>query len=265
MNPRLYTIWTVVAGLLVIVVPSHAVVLANDDADFDPPYKTDATFKPGQNGGFGFTPWVLLDTGIASSHGGRYLVSPGIDGAYSWGMDGTYTMGRGLATPLTAGTWTVLAAHTVHAPANSGFTGFSLKTVSSPNNFPLSDGEILRFGFNRKVESRANGICVSIDRGKTYQFLNCGWTDGAGDQLEYSVTWDGLGYFRLEVENRTESVTSSFSRTMPAGAVAMLAVANYGAYTDEKLTFDAFVVVPEPKTTLPLIAALALVVSMRRR
>lgn len=259
-----------VFGTLLLAAPCHAVVVAWDDADNDDPYHTSGhTFTPGQDGGAGFVGWVLLDTTPPASHGGHYLVHPGIEGAYSWGIQGTHAMGRGLETALAAGTWTFLASHHVHTPANSGFSGFTLKSVNAPNNYPLTGGELLRFGFNRKTDARTTGITISTDAGLHYEFLDCGWTDGADDLLEYSVTWDALGNYALTVNNLTEGLTSTFLGDVLAAPepVAMFGFANYGGTNDETLTFDTFAVtvtvIPEPAVTLPLLALAAVFLARR--
>jgi hypothetical protein len=258
MNARSSTLSAVFAGLLGLTPVGWAGAFSWDDADNSPPYDhNNLTFNPGLNGGSGFTAWTALYTGLPSSSGQRYLVGPSsaVSGSYSWGLSGTYTLGRGLQSALLAGSWTLRAAHHVVKNSDSGFSGFTLKSSATD---PFNDGELLRFGFDRKADSRTSGIVVSTDKGIHYTFLNCGWADGKDDILEYSVSWTGHGQYTLTVNNTTEGLSSTFSGTMAAGSVAMLGVGNYGAYNEEKITFDSFtVLVPEPAAALPALAMAA--------
>lgn len=226
------------------------------------------TWDPNLNGGFGFTPWVDLG---ASGSGQHFLVEFPGEGSVDhwWGLSGVEAMGRGLQNPLAVGSWTLSAAHNLHALTDLIFSGFNLKASTDD---PFNDNELLRFGFNPTVEYEAStsdgiqGICVSVDGGVNYGFLDCGWEDGNGDELRYSVRWDGLaGDYTLTVRNVDEGKTSVFSGHMPTGSVAMLGTAIYGAYQDETITFDAYDVVPEPAAALPAFAALSLIAALCRR
>jgi hypothetical protein len=62
--------------------------------------------------------------------------------ANAWGLGGTYGVGRGLSSPLSAGTWQVTA---VHDPDNSGFSGFNLKTSTQAG---FDADEVFRFGLD---------------------------------------------------------------------------------------------------------------------
>ncbi len=264
--------WLLVLSVLLPTTPCRSEILAWDDANEDNPYATDESFNYGQNGGAGFTDWVLLDTG--STHGQHYLVEPGLDSDVFWGMQGTHAMGRGLQTALPTGSWTFRAIHNVDNPANSGFSGFTLKPVNSPHNSPLHDpdlplaDELLRFGFNRQNESdEGHGIMVSTDGGVTYAYHDCGWSDdGDEDLLEYTVSWDGLGHYALRVNNLTEGVMSlTFRGAMTAGPVAMFGFAIYGGTYQETIAFDSLTVVPEPTATLAALLLVPAAAFVRRR
>ncbi len=214
-----------------VTTSGFADLVAADQADNDP-YPA-SHFQLGDNGGYGFLPWVKLESGGVGS---RFL-APAIVPSHShaWSLSGAYALGRGLTNAMPAGTWHLVA---VHDPDNSGFSGFNLKTSTQAG---FGADELLRFGFNG---SGGTGIYVSTDGGANYTFLDCGWVNGSGDTLEYTVGWDGSGNYTLAVNNLTEGKPASFTGTMATGAVAMLGTAVFGASLNESLTFDTFEVTP---------------------
>lgn len=271
MNPKRHAAWMLAAGLLGLAPSGWAAFTAHDDAD-NSPYPGDGSFEGGQDGGSGFQPWVALKLGLPPSGGGRHLVRPGIRGSaagdyYAWGLNGGYAMGRPLAQPAKSGTWTFLAVHTVGEVANSGFSGFSLK--SSTSEF-FGVNELLRFGFRSRAPddsgSWAGGICLSINGGQDYTFIDRGWGNGSGDTLSYSVGWEESGSYTLTVHNWSRDDTFSYDSMMPPGSVAMLGAVNLGVGSSELLAFDTFLVsyVPEPAAALPVLALTAFAVTLRR-
>ena len=227
-----------VLGLLLLAQTGRAGVVAADDADNDPYPVTN--FQPGDNGGFGFNAWRILESGTP---GARFITATIDGGRHSWGLSGTYALGRGLVTPLAAGTWRVTA---LHDGDNRTFSGFNLKTSTQPG---LASGELLRFGLNPQVANYdGGGIHVSTNGGSTWSYLDCGWIGGPGDTLEYAVTWNSTGAWWLTVSNLDENAAAKFAGAMWPGAVAMLGVAACGAGLGEGLTFDAFYVTSEDAT-----------------
>jgi hypothetical protein len=245
------------ATLLNLAEPARAVAGAWDDADIEP-YPT-AGFRPALNGGSGFDPWSELESGALYTT----FLGPPIDaGLRSWGLSGTYAMGRGVLSPVAAAVWSLVAVHEVVNPTHHGFSGFNLKSSTQAG---FDTDELLRFGI---LPSHLNytdtGICVSTDRGLHYEFLDCGWTRTAGASIEYSVRWDGLGHYALTAKNLAEDKLASFVGAMPAGAVAMLGSAVYGASLDERLLFNHYTVIPEPPWGLLSLAAFAVALASWR-
>lgn len=249
-------------------------VLAVDDADNYPysPYVDGGqnAFSEGQNGGSGFDPWVLLDTGISPSNGAGYVVDPGILGLVSWGMSGYNAMGRGLTTPLSAGNWTVQAQFNPVHPSQTSFAGFNLKSGRSGSMDPFRQYEVLRFGLGWNETANSIGLCLSFDGGDHYAFLDCPWAAGAaGHRLHYLVSWNAGGAYSLSVTDLDGKTTFHDSGTISGWSpglapVATLGVAIYGAYNDEKMVFDAFAVVPEPAASAVVALLPAAVVAVRR-
>lgn len=244
----------IVIGLGLGSAPVFAALFATDNADNDPYPVTH--FQLGDNGGYGFLAWVQLESGTPGSRS----LAPAIVPLHvsAWGLGGTYGVGRGLASILPVGAWRLTA---VHDPHNSGFSGFNLKASTQAG---FGTDELLRFGFNGSGDT---GIYVSTDGGANYTFLDCGWDNGSGDRLEYSVGWDAAGNYSLSVNNLTEAKSSSFTGTMAPGGVAMLGAVVYGTTLNEGLAFDAFEVetIPEPATVLPLLAVIVLTLVWWRR
>ncbi len=230
-----------------------AVLLAADNADNDPYPETN--FQVGDNGGFGFQPWVELEQGTVF---GRFVTSPVDGGTYSWGISGRYALGRELTTRQAAGSWSLIA---LHDPHNAGFSGFNIKSSTASG---FATDELLRFGL---LGGGGTGIYVSTDGGQNYTFLDCDWTDGTGDRLQYTVSWQAGGSYALSVLNLSEDRSADFTGTMTPGAVAMLGTAVFGEGLDERITFDAYEVVPEPAPVLPLMVVVSLAVAweFRRR
>jgi hypothetical protein len=217
------------AGLAGVAPASLAAVIAADSADNDPYPVTN--WQPGDNGGYGFQPWIALERGTP---GARYLTGWIVEGhRYAWGMNGTYAFGRGLTSPLNGGTCRATA---VHGSENGSFSGFNLKTSTQPG---LAAGEILRFGINPgAADYRSGTIQVSTNCGATYVSLDCGWPVGLGDTIEYAATWSAVGVWWLEVSNLADGLSASFVGLMSPGAVAMLGAASEGATLSEDFAFD---------------------------
>jgi hypothetical protein len=275
--------WIVLAGVLGHVLVGHAALpySAADDAD-NAPYPGDDSFEADQNGGTGFLPWQILDLRPFVPYAGtRYLLQPGLTGAYedgnSWGLSGGYAMARSLAgPPARRGTWSFVAAHTIATPLNSHFSGFSLKSGMGES---FGDYELIRFGFNPQAtyppaSYPASGLWVSTDGGENYSFLDCGWQgDPSGVVLEYSISWEGDGHYVLSVYNSSEDSRARFSTAldsslphMPVGSVTTLGAAIYGSTLNETLAFDTFAVsyIPEPAHAAFAVACLALVFALGR-
>ncbi len=233
--------------------PVRADFVAFDCADNDP---YPLGFSTGQNGGYGFTGWELLDEG---DPGTMFIANkPLDDGAiYSWGMSGSYALGRGLGNSQNSFTWSFLASH----ESDAGFSGFNLKTSTS---IGFATDEVLRFGLD--LGTAATGFFVSTNRGVGYAFQECGWVDASGDTLLYSITWNN-GSFSVGVSNVTEDLSSTaFSGTLGAqDDIAMFGVALDGNTLDETLHFDRFEVVPEPGAALLLVVGLLVVMIVRFR
>jgi hypothetical protein len=236
---------------------ASASLIAADNADNDP-YPVDG-FLPGDNGGTGFTAWMELETGTPGS---MYTTTQIDGGIYSWGLSGTYALGRGLASAVGPGQWRFLA---VHDPGNTAFSGFNLRS-SSELGSGFADYELIRFGLDPSQPGYdGTGLYLSTNGGLSYDFLDCGWVDGAGDLLEYTVDWTGGGAYNLAIHNLDEDVLSSFSGTMVPGAVSMLGMGIFGATLDERVAFDDFQVIPEPASVLLFVLALPLLRHGRRR
>jgi hypothetical protein len=240
--------WLLAVGLASYLDVARTAVFAYDQADNDP-YPGEGTFQTDDNGGTGFQPWAELETGTVWT---RFLAPHIIDGHYwAWSMQGACAMGRGLAETVTVGRWDVVAVHGVD---NTDFSGFNLKTSTSSADGFATD-ETLRFGM---LGGGDTGIYVSTDAGLNYTLLDCGWIDSTGDTLAYSVGWDSLGQCTLAVNNLTEDKSATFLVSTAPGTVAMLGVAVFGATLDEGITFDQYIVVPEPAGTGLVLAAVAL-------
>jgi hypothetical protein len=211
---------------------------AFDQADNDPyPTQGSASY---QNGGTGFMAWVPSAT---ENSGGEYvtdLCSLTLTNTRSWEISKTYAMGRGLETPLAQGRWSFLAQHDAN---NTHFSGFNLK--SSTDNTAFATDEILRFGMDGYHDA---GLYLSTDAGQNYTFLDCGWVDGAGDTLQYTLDWNTTaGTYSLSVSNLSENASSYFSGSFSATTpVAMLGTGIFGSSTDEHLNYDQLTVIPEP-------------------
>lgn len=235
-------------------IPVGADWIGVDNADNDP-YPVSG-FLPGDNGGTGFTAWVVLDSG---SPGSMYTQSAIDDGSYSWGIGGSYGLGRGLTNDLIHGSVTWLA---VHDPDNTDFSGFNVK---SSTNMGFGIDELIRFGFNPSVPGyTGEGVYVSTNAGADYTYFDCGWVDGEGDLIEYTLSWSP-GSYTLSVSNHTESVFSQFSGSMSNGAVSMLGVGIEGAGLGETLAFDGLAAVPEPGAFVLFSIALVLLRFARRK
>jgi hypothetical protein len=231
-------LWGFLLCLSFLPVCAFAAGAAADNAD-NPPYAA-TNLQPGDNGGFGFTPWRLLEYG---SPGSRFVTQAIDSGRRSWALAGTYALGRGLATPLSGGSWHVLA---VHGDSDEGFSGFTLKSSTQSG---LAAGELLRFGINPRVGLyQGSGVHVSTNGGVSWSYLDCGWSDGPGDTIEYVVTWDASGAWWLSVNNWDEGISTAFAGVMPAGSVAMLGLTTSCATLAEGLTFDDFTVTAQPDT-----------------
>ena len=240
-------------GTVLLCQPAVADIVAADNADNDPYPATG--FLPGDNGGTGFLAWVELEVG---NPGSMHTTAAIDNGSYSWALDGSYALGRGLSNSLSTGTWRLLA---VHDPDNTDFSGFNLR-ASTNTTGGFSQSELIRFGMDPSQPGYdGSGIYVSTNAGLSYLFLDCGWSDGEGDTIEYRISWTGTGSFSLLVSNRNEGVVTNFSGLMPAGTVAMLGVAVFGSSLDEGITFDDYQVenvIPEPATGLLLAGSLIL-------
>ena len=237
-----------IVGLAFLSPSSRAALYSADNADNDP-YRADNDWMPGQNGGQGYQPWVKLN--VEPYFGASYLTLGSLINGHlaSWGMNGYFAMGRGLENPQPFGTLRLLATH---GSGNIGFSGFSLKASTDP---AFANGELLRFGM---VGSGGTGIYVSYDAGGNYDFLDCNWVDGSGDELAYTIAWDASGAYTLAVDNLSEQMSSSFGGTIPADTVVMFGAAVFGPSLDDELTFDGAEVgaVPEPATVAPAVAVL---------
>ncbi|MBN2562795.1 MAG: hypothetical protein JXQ75_17870 [Phycisphaerae bacterium] len=235
---------------------SSADIIAADNADNDP-YPVSG-FLPGDNGGYGFEPWVVLESG---SPGSMFTATAIDDGTYSWGLSGTYALGRGLSNSMTSGTWRFLA---LHDPDNTAFSGFNLRSSTNIGS-GFGSFDLLRFGMDPSQPGYdGSGIYVSTNAGTSYEFLDCGWVDGEGDTLEYIVAWDGGGSYSLTVSNLGEGVVGNFSGSMSAGSVAMLGTAVFGATANESVTLDDYHVIPEPAAAVLVLMGAALVGAVRR-
>ncbi len=238
-------------AFLCLCIGVRADLIASDNADNDP---YPLGWNPGDNGGFGFTGWTLLDSGVV---GGMYTATAIDEGSYSWQIQGQYALGRGLASTRESGVFTLLARHELNS---SAFSGFNLKTSTAD---PFAEDEILRFGMN---PSDSTGIYISTDAGGDYIFLDCEWIDGNGDVLQYTITWTSSS-FTVAVMNLSEAVGASYSGSLSGGPVAMLGVGIDGVNTNERLTFDAFEInpIPEPGAcALALCGAVVLLCASRR-
>ncbi|HOX03189.1 MAG TPA: hypothetical protein P5555_13050 [Candidatus Paceibacterota bacterium] len=267
MRTRPHAAWIIAAALLVHPDSCLAQLFCWDNADEDL-YRTAEQFD-GLNGGDGFEAWLMLNPGPTAA-GGSYFVQQAshpeqpLDGDYSWGMNGTYAVGRGLVSPVSAGTWTFLAAHNLYNEANSGFSGFNLKSEKSLRNGPFDQFELLRFGYSISTSPYQKGIGYSTDGGANYEYV--GGEDWSGDTLQYSVSWDGLGKYTLSVENQSDANKGRLfvTVTTAGGSVAMLGAAIYGKDLNaESLTFDAYMV-PEPPAAMFVLAFTALAVALQR-
>ncbi|MCK4563969.1 MAG: hypothetical protein KAU94_04795 [Verrucomicrobia bacterium] len=237
---------------------AHAEVVAIDNADNDPYPVTG--FLPGDNGGAGFESWEELEVGTPGS---MYLSSSIDNDSSSWGIDGTYALGRELSQPLAIGSWNFLAQHDAD---NQNFSGFNLKT--SANGTSFTSDEIFRIGMDpNQIGYDTRGVYVSTNAGADYLFLDCGWVDGEGDTIEYTIGWDTFaGSYTLAVSNQTESVAATFSGSLASGtSIAQLGVAVFGAGTDESIAFDAYTVIPEPRVFGSLVFSVLTMGFLRKR
>lgn len=221
-------------------------LVASDNADNDP-YPVSG-FLPDDNGGFGFRPWLVLESGTP---GAMFTTTAIDDGVYSWGVSGTYALGRGLSGGMGSGRWRLLA---MHDPDNTAFSGFNLRSSTNIGG-GFADYELIRFGFDpSQIGYDGTGIYVSTNGGVSYALLDCGWVDGAGDTLEYAMSWDEAGAWSLMVSNLDEEVASTFEGSLAsASPVEMLGSAVFGSSNDETLTFDDYGVVPEPGAAVTVV------------
>lgn len=107
---------------------------------------------------------------------------------------------------------------------------------------------------------------MSTNAGSSYEFLDCGWGDGAGDTIEYTIGWNTVaGTYSLSVSNQTEGVAATFNGAILTGSsVAMLGTGLFGVGLDESLTFDNYGVVPEPFTGELLLSGVLILCVLRR-
>ncbi len=209
---------------------ARAAPVAWDNADHDP---YPAGFNPGDNAGYGFTPWVVL----ASGSPGAMFTTTAIDGGtYSWGMNGTYALGRGLSNSLAAGRFSLLA---LHASGNTAFSGFNLKTNAEAG---FDADEVLRVGLDPAHDT---GFSFSTNAGADYVFVDCGWVSGLADVLRYEIGWNDSG-FSITVSNLAEHLAGATNGTRAGGTVSIAGMAVNGASTADALTFDDLTVDLEP-------------------
>ncbi|MCF7837976.1 MAG: hypothetical protein K9N49_05040 [Candidatus Marinimicrobia bacterium] len=228
-------------------------LVAADNADNDP---YPEGWNPGDNGGYGFTEWVILDEG---SPGSMYTTASIDNDTWSWGLAGTYAVGRGLSNTMSRGAWTFLAAHGDNL---ADFSGFNLRSATEVGN-GFADTELIRFGLRPEDPT---GAYVSTNAGADYVFLDCGWLDGTGALIEYRISWDQTGLWTLRINNLDEEITETFSGALGGdGPVAMLGAGVFGATIDEQMTFDDLRVTPEPATLLMWLFGASLMALTRRR
>ena len=257
---RRFLPWASLAAWLCVPV-AEGVLVGYDHADNEP-YDSENTFQSGQNGGYGFAPWVELQVGTP---GAIYRSDPSLreTGTTSWELGGTYALGRGLAMGMEEGNWTLVARHGAGIEA---FCGFTLRTTTETGSFGA--GEIFRFGMNYGEESDATRIYYSTDGGASYGAVDLGDEDLRGSILQYSVTWSTLaGTYVLGVRNLDTEVFGEATGSLAAGdAVAMFGVGAFEATLGGRFTFDGFEAssIPEPGTlALALLGAAFLGVAGR--
>jgi hypothetical protein len=218
-------------------------LVARDNAGNDP-YPV-SHFQLGDNGGVNFEPWIKLES--ETFIGSRYLAASIGDSLYSWGLSGTYAVGRALPSIAHQGLWQV---RMVHDPDNTGFSGFNLKTTALPG---FDSGEIIRVGMAAdQAGFDGTGVYVSTDGGNSYDFLDCGWTDGRGETIVYQLVYDSPGGYTLTVVNLDEGITTQFSGSLPASAVNMIGMGVFGATLDESIQFDSLVFEAGPELSIRL-------------
>jgi hypothetical protein len=241
--------------LVLVWVCAFPVLGAFDQADNDPyPTQGSASY---QNAGTGFMAW---EPSATENSGGEYLGNALMfPNTYSWEISQTRAMGRGLETPLAQGQWSFLAQHDAN---NTHFSGFNLK--STTNNNAFATDELLRFGMD---EFNGGGLYLSTDAGQSYTFLDCGWVDGAGDTLQYTLDWNATaGTYSLSVSNLTETLSSTFSGNLAISgtAVSMLGTGIFGTSTDEHLNYDQLTVIPEPAIWSIILLTAGSLIAIRR-
>ena len=245
MTPTAHRIAFLLAALSLAAGTARADLVASDNADNDP---YPSGWNPGDNPGLGFTEWVNLEVG---SPGSMYVenLAP-LDGLYSWGLSGRYAVGRGLSNSLAVGQWTFLANH---GSGIGSFCGFNLRTSTDDSSFDTD--EILRFGVDYGEEFDATRIYFSTNAGADYAYIDLGDDDLRGADLEYSVSWSTVsGSFKLGVRNLDNDDFAEITADLASGAaVAMLGVGVFGNTLDERMTFDAFEVIPEPAAAFMLL------------
>jgi len=226
---------------------------ATDNAD-NPPYAdgwNDNTNPPADNGGTGFQPWINLE----NTGGSKFISSTGrqVDGAASFGImaatAGTtsgYAEGRPLATPITAGSYTLTARFDVDNA--TAFSGFNLKTAPG-TTFGSDAFELLAFGL--APVGGDNAISVF---GATDSTIDLGH-DLRGDIIQFSLAFDtsGSSSFTLTATDITNPATGSLSGALKfAGTpVEILGFGNFNSSTtNQNLIFDSIDIeaVPEPST-----------------
>lgn len=217
------------------------------------PYASSGQWSNGDNGGYGFKEWQLLN---AHGQGFMNILYEPENREYLFQLGGGRTVGRALESALSEGTWVFESMHSTDA----AFSGF---TVYADASMPGS--EIFRFGMRTDGVGDTTGLYYSTDSGLHYTFWDVGDTSLMNTTLQYSLAWNALGEFTLGVNGLY--ISDVWEPTLVGGIGALLLATTENA----TLAFNNLSVsgtpsaIPEPATCALLLCGGALLLARRRR
>jgi hypothetical protein len=250
----------VVVCVLVLLRPAFGQV-AHDDADnsaYDDGWQLDTGSGGGDNGGFGFDPWVQSE----SSGGGGFFLTMDrqLTGSRSFGVfsaDGGAAAVRPLEAPLMIGELTLQVRHDLNNEVS--FSGFNLRNTVAGS---FGTGELLALGMtpgdNNAVRVFGMGDGLTLSLGEELR----------GSILLWDVHWDaGAGTFSVTVTNLTGTGSASASGSLKESGTTVQSIGfgNFNTGGGQNLIFDDITVVPEPATVSLVGLGTLCALALRRR